>query len=63
MTTALIVSFLVFVWQFGLLWILKSVTLALAPRLLGRVDQKPRDPELESHWSPSIPAMGSEVIA
>jgi len=63
LTTALIVSFLVFVWQFGLLWVLKSVTLGLAPRLLGRVDQKPRNPELESHWSPPIPAMGSEVIA
>lgn len=61
--TALIVSAFVFGWQLLLLWGLKAVTLGLAPRLLGRVDQKPRDPELESQWSPSISAMGSEMIA
>ena len=61
--TALIVSAFVFVWQLMLLWALKAVTLRLAPGLLGRVDQKPCDTELESQWLPSIPAMGSEAIA
>lgn len=61
--TALIVSAFVFVWQLMLLWALKAVTLRLAPGLLGRVDQMPCDTELESQWLPSIPAMGSEVIA
>lgn len=61
--TALILSAFVFCWQLVLLWGIKAVTLGFAPRLLGRVDQKSPNPELESHWSPSIPAMGSEVIA
>jgi len=61
--TALIVSAVVFVWQLMLLWCIKAVTLGLAPRLLGRVDQKPSNPELQSQWSPSISPMGSEVIA
>ena len=61
--TALIVSAFVFGWQLLLLWGLKAVTLGLAPRLLGRVDQKSRDPELESQWSPSISTVGSEMIA
>ncbi len=61
--TALIVSAFVFCWQFLLLWGIKTVTLGLAPRLLGRADEKPRNPEHQSQWSPSVPAMGSEAIA
>lgn len=60
---ALMISAVVFVWQLLLLLIIRTVTLRLAPRLLGRYDQKPDDRPLEAQLFTLPSVLGSEVTA
>jgi len=61
--SALTVSGIVFLWQVVLCLFIRALTLWLAPRLLGRRDQRVdhRSSEAQRFTSPSV--MGSEVIA
>ncbi len=60
---ALMVSAVVFVWQVLLLLLIRTVTLRLAPRLLGRYDQEPDYRPLEAQIFTLPSVMGSEVTA
>jgi hypothetical protein len=61
--SALTVSAVVFVWQVLLLIIIRTITLRLAPRLLGRHDQEPDHRPLEAQRF-ALPSMiGTEVTA
>lgn len=60
--SALTVSMVVFIWQVILLLCIRVVTLRLASKLLGRVDQGPEYRSLQSEQLPSYVMMGSEVV-
>ncbi len=61
--SALMVSAVVFVWQVLLLLLIRTLTLRLAPRLLGRYDQEPDYRPLEAQLFTLPSVMGSEVTA
>ena len=61
--SALTVSAVVFIWQVVLLLLIRTVTLRLAPRLLGRYDQEPDDRPLEAQLFTLPSVIGSEVTA
>jgi len=61
--SALTVSAVVFVWQVLLLLLIRTVTLRLAPRLLGRYDQEPDYRPLEAQLFTLPSVMRSEVTA
>ena len=62
-SSALTVSAVVFVWQVLLLLVIRTVTIRLAPRLLGRYDQEPAYRPLEAPIFTLPSVMGSEVTA
>jgi hypothetical protein len=61
--SALMVSVAVFIWQVLLLLLIRTMTVRLAPRLLGRYDQEPDDRPLEAQLFILPSVMGSEVTA
>ena len=61
--SAVTVSAVVFVWQLVMLLLIRTLTLRLAPRLLGRQDQGPACRSMEAPLFTSPSVIGSEVIA
>ena len=61
--SAVTVSGVVFVWQLVMLLLIRTLTLRLAPRLLGRQDQGPACRSMEAPLFTSPSVIGSEVIA
>ncbi|MCA9008424.1 MAG: ABC transporter permease subunit [Planctomycetaceae bacterium] len=63
MGAALTVSAIVLIWQILMLYQIRSLTLRLAPGLLGRFDQLPETQRVEPEHLPLLSGSGSEVIA